>query len=561
MGVDEAERPGEAMQTRSTLASLLCGADVDYTGDIDTVISGIAYDSRQVESGDVFVAVPGFVHDGLRFVADAVAAGAVAVVAEADIADLELPSPPALWAKVDNARRLLAPMAAAFYGQPSHDLQVIGITGTNGKTTVTALLESMLRAKGPTGRWSTTAVSVAGTPYPAHRTTPEGPELQAALRQMVDAGCWAAAIEVSSHALSLHRVDGTAFVAGVFTNLSNDHLDFHQSLDNYLEAKALLFERLDANGVAVLNVGDPASAALARRTRARVVGFGWKGRDITSDSIRAALALDKHGQPTTKAVEGALTGTRPDAVIDVPTYWISHWSYRGNGSKLRVESPRGELEFESPLFGEANAENLTAAIALALELGLSADEITAPISSFLGAPGRFQRLMLGQPFTVLVDFAHTPAALQAALAAARDLAGAHRVIVVFGCGGDRDAGKRPVMGKIAAGAADQVLVTSDNPRSEDPAAIIDQIIAGIPAGTGAQVEPDADRGSAIARALERARPGDCVLIAGKGHETEQIFADRTIDFDDVAVAGAWLQERFGLPRDAENAAANPESDA
>ncbi len=169
--------------------------------------------------------------------------------------------------------------------------------------------------------------------------------------------------------------------------------------------------------------------------------------------------------------------------------------------------------------------------------------------------------MLGQPFTVLVDFAHTPAALQAALAAARDLAGAHRVIVVFGCGGDRDPGKRPMMGKIAAGAADQVLVTSDNPRSEDPAAIIDQIIAGVPAGTGAQVEPDADRGSAIARALERARPGDCVLIAGKGHETEQIFADRTIDFDDVAVAGAWLQERFGLPRDAENAAANPESDA
>ena len=547
------------MLTKSTLASLLSGADVDYTGDIDTVISGITYDSRQVEAGDVFVAVPGLVHNGLRFVAEAVAGGAVAIVAEAELADVDLPSPPMLWAKVDDARRLLAPMAAAFYGHPSHELQVIGITGTNGKTTVAAPVEAFPRANGSTGRCSTTAVSVAGKRYPARRTTPEGPDLQAVLRQMVDAGCWAAAIEVSSHALSLHRVDGTVFAAGVFTNLSNDHLDFHRTLDGYLEAKALLFERLDANGVAVLNVGDPASAALAQRTRARVVGYGWKGRPITADSIRAALALDEHGRPPSKAVEDTLTSTPPDAVIDVPTYWISRWGYLGSGTKLRLETPQGELEFESPLFGRANAENLTAAIALALELGLSPDEIAAPISSFLGARGRFQRLMLGQPFAVLVDFAHTPAALQAAVAASRDLAGARRVIVVFGCGGAREPGKRPVMGKIAAAGANEVLVTSDNPRSEDPEAIIDQIIAGIPAGSGAQIERDADRGSAIERALSRARPGDCVLIAGKGHETEQVFADRTIDFDDVAVASAWLEERFERPLDAGTAVIDAES--
>jgi UDP-N-acetylmuramoyl-L-alanyl-D-glutamate--2,6-diaminopimelate ligase len=547
------------MQTRSTLASLLPGVDVDYPGDVDTVVSGIAYDSRQVEAGDVFVAVPGFVHDGQRFIAEAVATGAVAVVAEADMADIDLPSPPALWAKVDDARRLLAPMAAAFYGHPSHELQVIGVTGTNGKTTVTAVLESILGAKGPTGRWSTTTVSVAGTPYPAHRTTPEGPELQAVLRQMVEAGCWAAAIEVSSHALSLHRVDGTAFVAAVFTNLSSDHLDFHENPGDYLEAKALLFERLDADGVAVLNVGDPASAALAQRTRARVVGYGWKGRPATSASIRAALALDEHGKPPSQSVEDSLADASPEAIIDVPTYWISRWGSLGSGSKLSVQTPHGELEFESPLFGSANAENLTAAIALALELGLSPDEIIAPISSFSGARGRFQRLMLGQPFAVLVDFAHTPAALQAALDASRDLAGAHRVIVVFGCGGDRDRGKRPVMGKIAADTADQVLVTSDNPRGEDPEAIIDQIIADIPEGARAQVERDADRGSAIERALQRARPGDCVLIAGKGHETEQVFADRTIEFDDVAVASAWLQERFKRSLSVGDAAIDQES--
>ena len=200
--------------------------------------------------------------------------------------------------------------------------------------------------------------------------------------------------------------------------------------------------------------------------------------------------------------------------------------YLGSGTELRLETPQGELEFESPLFGRANAENLTAAIALALELGLSPEEIAAPISSFSGVRGRFQRLMLGQPFAVLVDFAHTPAALQAALAASRDLAGAHRVIVVFGCGGDRDPGKRPVMGKIAAAVANEVLVTSDNPRSEDPEAIIDQIIAGIPAGGGAQIERDADRGSAIERALNRARPGDCVLIAGKGFSVTSIPGHR-----------------------------------
>ncbi len=498
------------MPTRSALASLLSGTETSYRGDADTVVTGIAYDSRKVEPGDVFVAVPGFVHDGLRFVADAVAAGAVAIVAEAELSDIDLPAAPDVWARVADARAVLAPMSAAFYGNPSHDLAVIGVTGTNGKTTVTALIEAILGARGPVGRWSTTTVRVAGVPYPAHRTTPEGPDLQDVLRRMVDADCWAAAIEVSSHALTLRRVDGTRFCAAVFTNLSNDHLDFHADMEQYLDAKAMLFERLEADAIAVLNVDDPAAATLAARTKARVVGYGC------------------NNVPR----------------IDVPTYRIAGWDHLGSGSTLRLETPHGAFEFESPLFGPANAENLTAAIALAFELGLGAGEIAAPVAAFEGARGRFQRLLHGQPFAVLVDFAHTPAALQSALAASRDLAGAHRVIVVFGCGGDRDRGKRPMMGKIAAAAADQVIITSDNPRSEDPATILDDIESGVPEDSRAKVELEVDRSAAIVSALERARPGDCVLIAGKGHETEQEFADHTIEFDDTAVAGDWLVAHF-----------------
>jgi len=307
---------GEAVQNRYTLASLLSGFAATYSGDAETAVTGIAYDSRQVSEGDVFVAVPGFVHDGLRFVEQAVAAGAVAVVAEAPQEAAGLASPPAVWARVDDARAVLGPMADAFHGHPSGELVVVGVTGTNGKTTVTALLETILAAKGPTGRWTTTTVSVAGEPYPAHRTTPEGPDLQAVLRRMVDAGCWAAAIEVSSHALTLHRVDGTDFAAAVFTNLTADHLDFHADMQEYLDAKALLFERLPADGVAVLNVHDPASAVLAARTPARVVGYGWKQHEPVS--IRAALALENHDPAIDELVEKSLEAARRSAAARGP---------------------------------------------------------------------------------------------------------------------------------------------------------------------------------------------------------------------------------------------------
>ena len=540
------------MPTRSALASLLSGTETSYRGDADTVVTGIAYDSRKVQPGDVFVAVPGFVHDGLRFVTDAVAAGAVAIVAEADPNSVNLSKAPPVWARVHNARAVLAPMAAAFYNNPSHDLTVVGVTGTNGKTTVAALCQALLEARGPVGRWSTTTVNIAGTPYPAHRTTPEGPDLQNTLRQMVDTDCWAAAIEVSSHALTLRRVDATHFAAAIFTNLSKDHLDFHSSMDNYLEAKAMLFERLGTDSIAVLNVGDPASATLIKRTKAQVVGFGWKAPPTTPSKVRSVSSLDQHGEPSNTPSINSVYETMPAPVITVPTYQIARWEYASGGSTLHLETPQGNLEFKSPLFGQANGENLTAAIALALELGLSADEIAEPVAAFNGESGRFQQLLHGQPFTVLVDFAHTPAALQSALAACRGLAGMHKkVIVVFGCGGDRDRGKRPVMGKIAANGADQVIITSDNPRKEDPASILDEIEVGIPEHTRAQVKCEVDRFAAIVQALERARAGDCVLIAGKGHETKQEFADHWIEFNDAKVAGKWLKERFDQPITAE----------
>jgi len=535
------------MPTRCILASLLSGLDVvSFTGDADTEVSGIAYDSRQVNNGDVFVAVPGFVHDGIRFVPEAIEAGATAIVAEVAREDVELSEAPAVWVQVADARATLAPMAAAFYGYPSREMTVVGITGTNGKTTVTALVEAILSSRGPVGRWSTTTVSVAGVPSPAHRTTPEGPELQKVMREMVDAECWAAAIEVSSHALRLHRVDATGFAAAVFTNLTTDHLDFHASFDDYLDAKALLFERLEIDGVAVLNLDDPAALKLAKRTRARVVGFGWKKQRFSSAKLRELL--DSLDAPAGKSQSAPDLDDGPEK-LDVPTYLITEWAHHGIGSKLRLETPEGELTFESPLFGPANGENLAAAIALTMELGLSVREIAAPVARFAGAPGRFQRVLCGQPFSVLVDFAHTPDALRAALAAARALAGPHRVFVVFGAGGDRDHGKRPMMGRFAAVGADQVFITADNPRSEDPEAIIDDVASGIPVGTTAQIERQVDRRVAIEQALARARPGDCVLLAGKGHETEQVFADRSIEFNDVAIAAEWLEKNFTAATD------------
>jgi UDP-N-acetylmuramoyl-L-alanyl-D-glutamate--2,6-diaminopimelate ligase len=525
---------------------MLAGCEASYSGPSDEPITGVAYDSRQVVPGDAFVAIPGFVHDGVVFAAQAVAAGAVAVVAEVGPEALSSSPLPRTWAHVSDARLALALMANRFFDSPSKKLDVVGITGTNGKTTVTALLESLLSWHGPVGRWSTTVVSIGGHQSAAQRTTPEAVDLQRALSDMVEAGCCAAAIEVSSHALALKRVEGIDFAAAVFTNLSPDHLDFHHDLDDYLDAKAILFEKLDATSVAVLNADEPSAGSLAERAGGRVVSYGW---DPEKRNLAPVLSSRDVGHLSV-GVDGVRT---PPAFASAPplapSYVIRGWDRTSRGSRLRLDTPAGMIESESPLFGPTNAENLAAGIATAIELGCPASQVAALVGSFPGPRGRLQRIEAGQPFVVLVDYAHTPAALEAALAAARSLVTGGRVIVIFGCGGDRDRAKRPMMGDVASSRADYVLITTDNPRSEDPGAIIRDIEAGVPAGAAATVDSEIDRLRAIERALDMAEPGDCVLLAGKGHETEQVFADKVIEHDDRQIADDWLRKRFGDDQD------------
>jgi len=536
------------MPTGLSLGAMLAGCEASYWGPSDEPITGVAYDSRQVVPGDAFVAIPGFVHDGVVFAGQAIEAGAVAVVAEVGPEALTTSPLPRTWVRVPAARLTLALMAGRFFDHPSNKLDVVGITGTNGKTTVAALLESLLSCHGPAGRWSTTVVSIGGRRNAAQRTTPEAVDLQRALSDMVEAGCWAAAIEVSSHALALKRVEGISFAAAVFTNLSPDHLDFHSDLDDYLDAKAILFEALESTSVAVLNAEEPSAGSLAERTRGRVVSFGWdpRRRDLapvltSRDVSQISVLVDGTPMPP------AFASAPPLA----PDYVIRGWDRTPGGSLLRLDTPVGMIESESPLFGPTNAENLAAGIAAAIELGCPVSQVAALVESFPGPRGRLQRIEAGQPFVVLVDYAHTPAALEAALAASRSLVTGGRVIVIFGCGGDRDQAKRPMMGEVASSKADYVLITTDNPRSEDPGAIIRDIEAGVPTTAAATIVSEIDRLKAIELALDLAEPGDCVLLAGKGHETEQVFADRVIEHDDRRVADEWLRRRYGSDQDSD----------
>ena len=491
------------MDNSRPLNELLGPAERTATGDASVAVTGVAYDSRRVEPGFVFVAVTGFVHDGVSFVPEAVSRGAVAVVSEYDLDPTACGVDATI--KVVSARRTLAALAAAWYGNPSHQLRVAAVTGTNGKTTVTALLEAMLTGPRPSGRWSTTQVCIAGRSAPTPRTTPEALELQAALGEMLEAGCETVVIEISSHAQRLHRTGGTKFASATYTNLSPDHLDFHLDMDDYFDAKATLFDGLEADAPAVINMSDPRGPQLMARTSGRAVGYCWQG--------------DADAQ-----------------------YSIAAFDSSPRGSTLILETPLGTVQMLTPLFGRANAENLAAAAATAIELGVSVDRVIEVAGQFAGEPGRLQPVDEGQPFSVLVDFAHTPGALAAALQAARSIAGQGRVIVVFGCGGDRHRGKRPMMGRIAATDADIAIATSDNPRGESPEAIVDAIIEGIAEADMAHVRVELDRARAIRQAIRDAAPGDCVLIAGKGHETAQIFAGHTVPFDDVRVATQSLRQ-------------------
>jgi UDP-N-acetylmuramoyl-L-alanyl-D-glutamate--2,6-diaminopimelate ligase len=462
----------------------------------DVEIAALAFDNRIVVPGTLFFCVPGFTRDGHDFAADAVARGAAALVVARPLG-LGVPE-----VRVEDVRAAMAVAAARFYGDPTAELPVVGVTGTSGKTTTTWLVRALLEAAGrPCGLLGTVTSVVAGRAAPIARTTPEAIELQATFRAMLEGGDRACAMEVSSHALDLHRVDGVRFAVAAFTNLSQDHLDFHPDMEAYFAAKRRLFREFEV-GTAVVCVDDEWGARLAA-------------------GLPEAVTVGLDADADWRAVD-----LRPGL----------------EGTAFRVVSPVGEAQFELPLRGRFNAANALVALACGQALGLSLEGMAGALADAPPVPGRVQPVEEGQPFAVLVDYSHKPAALENVLHTARDMA-AGRVIVVFGAGGDRDRGKRPVMGEIAARLADVAVVTSDNPRSEEPEAIIDEILAGVPAGA-AGVERIADRRAAIARAVAVAGPGDVVVIAGKGHERGQEFAGgRKEPFDDVAVAREALRAR------------------
>jgi UDP-N-acetylmuramoyl-L-alanyl-D-glutamate--2,6-diaminopimelate ligase len=465
------------------LDEVIAGAPV---GGGDLKITGLAYDNRLVQPGTLFFCVPGFTRDGHEFAPDAIARGAVALVVERplNLGVLEI--------RVPSVRAAMAPAAAAFYGDPTAQLQTVGITGTNGKTTTAFLVHALLEADGrQAGLLGTVKSVIGGADRSVERTTPEAIDLQRTFREMLDAGDKACAMEVSSHALELHRADAIHFAVAIFTNLTQDHLDFHGTMEAYYAAKRRLFEPGRARH-AVVNVDDAYGARLATEL---------------PDAI--TFAIDREA-------DYRATGLRTDLM----------------GSHFNAHGPDGEIELSSPLPGRFNVYNVLGALAAVRAAGVPLEVAARAIETAGHVPGRFQPVDCGQDFAVLVDYAHTPDSLENVLRSARQLTDG-RLHVVFGCGGDRDRGKRPMMGEIAARLADRVIVTSDNPRSEDPEAIISEILTG--AGNG--VEHDADRRSAIATAIAGARAGDVVVIAGKGHEQGQEFeGGRKIPFDDVTVA-------------------------
>ncbi len=494
-------------------------AGARLSGDPATTIRGLAYDSRLVEPGFLFAAVRGLKNDGNEFVRQAIDRGAVAVLS----ARPGERRPEGLaWAQVENDRIGLALAARNYYGRPDERMTMIGVTGTNGKTTVCFLLESVLKEAGLRPcLLGTVLYRFEREEAKAARTTPESLDLYRFLDRYATAGARSCAMEVSSHALVQERVAGISFKAGVFTNLTQDHLDFHGTMDDYREAKAILFRGLPPTSVAVLNADDPHASRMREATRARVVTFGeGAAADVRLMSTRT----------TTGGTEMALAVAA------------------GVGKPGSAAAP---LQIRSALLGRPNAQNLSAAAAAALALGLPREAIVRGLETVRGITGRFERIESGQPFQVLIDYAHTEDALRNLLRAVRDLR-PRRVITVFGCGGDRDRSKRPLMGFAAAAESDIVVVTSDNPRGENPMGIIEEILPGVRRAQGrddrAPLDPGRclvipDRKEAIHRALSMAAEGDCVVIAGKGHETFQVLGDRKIPFDDREVAREFLRLR------------------
>lgn len=467
-------------------------------------ISVVEYDSRRVKPGTLFLAMRGETSDGNRFIDQAIAAGAVAVVTDSDREPAGV-----AWARVPHGRRALATVSSNFYKHPASKLGITGITGTNGKSTTAFLIEAVLRAAGRSGALvGTIEYHVGGKILPAPHTTPESLDLQRLFCETNATGGSEVVMEVSSHALAQGRTYGIPFDVAVFTNLTRDHLDYHKSMDEYFDAKKILFAGSGAPPprVAVLNADDEYAMKLAEFSRSQgteVFTYGWSKADFHASRIEITP----------------------------------------RGTRFQLNSPKGTVAISSPLIGRVNVYNILAASAAAVARGCSLESIAEGISGLKAVPGRFERVDCGQPFTVVVDYAHTDDALRNLTSLAREFVkhNSGRVITVFGCGGDRDRTKRPLMGEAAGKGSDFVVLTSDNPRSEDPLAIINDAVVGLQRSE-AKYKTEPDRRAAIALAIGEAKSGDIVLIAGKGHEKVQISRTGALPFDDREVAAEILRE-------------------
>lgn len=486
-------------ETAMRLSEILSGAEIArIAGEGETEIRSLAYDSRKVARGGLFFALKGEKENGNKYVADAIKRGAIAIASEEEPHG-SLPKN-VTWVKMQDGaqRRVLAIASANFYANPANSLQLIGVTGTNGKTTTTYLIDSILRASGIRGG----LVGTIGARTPRGRreavnTTPESLDLQQMFAEIRDENGKSVVMETSSHALAMDRLWGCHFTVGVFTNLTRDHLDYHKSFEEYFAAKRRLFAGTGAG---------PAETGV-----------------INSD--------DPYGKQLEGVARRTLTyGLKNGAQIKAQKYPLSF-----SGLEFTAQTPAGNLEIQSPLVGKINVYNILAAIGAGIALGISSDAIQRGIRELESVPGRFERVACGQPFLVIVDYAHTDDALRNLISTARELAPEKRIITLFGAGGDRDRTKRPLMGEAAGSLSDLVILTSDNPRSEDPLRIINDVLVGLQK-TGAKYRVEADRAKAIEMALSEAKTGDIVLLAGKGHETVQVLRDGPVESDDREVA-------------------------
>jgi len=503
------DEQGHRMPVRASnhvgkLSALFEGVDTSVPAGVgEQEIRQVACDSRKVQPRALFFALHGAKADGNAFLRDAVSRGAVAIASE-DAAPAAMP-PSVAWIRVREARKALAIAAANFFGHPAKALQLVAVTGTNGKTTTTSLIDAIIKASGAkTGLFGTIAYHTPLGDYPAPNTTPESVDLQGFLAEIRDAGGRFAVLEASSHSLAMDRLWGCQFAAAVFTNLTREHMDYHKTFEDYFAAKLRLFEGTGA--------GAPDSAV------------------INTD--------DEYGSRLAGLAKNAVSyGLQPGAQLTTKKFQLTF-----SGLAFAAQTPNGKIEIESPLVGRINVYNILAAIGAAQALGLSNEVIASGVRNLKSVSGRFQPIAMGQPFLVVVDYAHTDDALENLIRTARELNPKGRIITLFGCGGEKDRTKRPVMGEVAGRLSDLTILSSDNPKSEDPLKIISDIVVGLQKTNGKYIiEPDREK--AIGLAIDEARAGDILLLAGKGHENYQILGDRTLEFDDREVARKALRDR------------------